>query len=67
MKSLGDCSNHMLEMIIHIPVIPVTATWHVSDVDDTLAAAVPMAAAVCVIVSATAAVVAAAGATASAS
>ena len=42
----------MLEMVLHIPVLPVTAAWHVSDVDDSLAARVTMAVAVCIIVSA---------------
>ena len=42
----------MLEMVFHIPVLPVTDAWHVSDVDDSLVANAPMAVAVCIIVSA---------------
>ena len=49
----------MLEMVLHIPVIPVTVAWHVSDEDDSLVATVPMTVAVCIIVSATVPVVAA--------
>ena len=49
----------MLEMVLHIPVLPVTAAWLVSDLDDSLAATVPMAVAACIIVSATVAVAAA--------
>ena len=49
----------MLEMNLHVPVLPVTATWHVSDVDDSLTATVSMAVAVCIIVSATVALAAA--------
>ena len=49
----------MLDMILHIPVLPVMAAWHVSDVDDSLTATVSMAVAVCIIVSATVAVAAA--------
>ena len=53
------CGNHMLKMVLHIPVIPVTAAWHVSDMDDSLAATVPIAVAICIIVSATVPVAAA--------
>ena len=49
----------MLEIVLHVPVIPVTAAWHVSDVEDSLVATVSMAVAVCVIGSVTVAVVAA--------
>ena len=49
----------MLEMILHIPVLPVTAAWQVSDVDDSLAVTVSMAVAICGVVSATVAVAAA--------
>ena len=50
-----ECCSHMLKMVLHIPVIPVLAAWHVSDV----AATVPMAVAICIIVYATVPVAAA--------
>ena len=49
----------MLEMVLHIPVLPVTAAWLVSDVDDSLAVTVLMPVAACIIVSATVRVAAA--------
>ena len=48
-----------LEMVLHIPVLPVTAAWHVSEVDNSLAATVSMAVSICIIVSATVPVAAA--------
>ena len=52
-----------LDMVLHIPVLPVTAAWHVSNVNDSLVVTVSMASAVCIIVSATAAVTSAVAAT----
>ena len=49
----------MLDSILHIPVLSVTAAWHVSDVEESLAATVSVAVAVCIFVLVTVAVAAA--------